>query len=236
MKKAKTSVEAQFDKFFSQKPVVQYEFDRKKMGQKDKKIIQCLSKYGIKGKKCLDTGPGTGRWLHFLKSNGSHYLAAIDISQKSLANCSHLCNKTQKANCEKDNFDFESDFFDIVISIEVLEHLRNPDNYLSEILRVTKKRGIILMSTPNISSFISRLRMLLGFLPVAVSTDKTHVRFYRKKDIVKLFALFNLQPQFIPTSISLNPFNSKSKINIPSLGLISSLDDSLLFMIQIEKR
>lgn len=233
MKDRETAVENQFDSLFSEKPVIKYEFDVSKMGRKDRKIIQCLLEYGIKEKKCLDIGPGTGRWLQFLKNNGADYLGAIDISQESLNRCSLLCNKTQKAHIETDKFDFESDFFDIVISIEVLEHLRDPDNYLSEIVRVSKKKGIVLMSIPNIASFISRIRMLFGRLPVAVASDKTHVRFYRKKDIVKLLAPFNMRPQFIPTSISLNPFNPKSKIHIPSSNFTSSLDDSLLFKIQI---
>ncbi len=91
--------------------------------------ITCLLKYGIKGKKCLDVGPGTGRWLQYLKNNYTSYLSAIDISDESLSRCAKLCNKTQKADLETDKFDFESDFFDIVISIEILEHLKNPDSY-----------------------------------------------------------------------------------------------------------
>ncbi len=235
MKKAKTLVEDQFDNLFTQKPALKYDFNIKKMGRKDRKIVQCLLEYGIKGKKCLDVGPGTGRWLQFLKNSGAGYLGAIDISQESLNRCSLLCNRTQKAHIESDKFDFEPDFFDVVISIEVLEHLRDPDNYLSEIVRVSKTGGIVLMSTPNVISFISRMRMLFGRLPIAIASDKTHVGFYRKKDIVNLLAPFNMRPQFIPTSISLNPFYQKSKLHIPSVNLISSLDDSLLFMIQIEK-
>lgn len=236
MDKTKNMVERQFDNLFSEKPDIQYEFNLKQMGRKDRKISQCLLRYGIKGKKCLDIGPGTGRWLQFLRDNGAGYLGAIDLSQKSLNRCSRLCDKTEKKDFEKDSFSFESDFFDILISIEVLEHLRDPDNYLSEIVRVTKKGGIVLMTIPNIVSLISRIRMLFGSLPIALAADKTHVKFYRKKDLTRLLAPFNVSPEFIPTSISLNPFNFKSKINIPSVRQISSLDDSLLFFFRIDKK
>lgn len=236
MKGKKTITENHFDELFTQKPILEYDFNINKMGRKDRKIIQCLLRHGIKGKKCLDVGPGTGRWLQFLKSKNAGYLGAIDISQESLNRCSLLCNQTQKADFENDKFDFETDFFDIVISIEVLEHLRDPDNYLAEIQRVTKKRGIVLMTVPNVVSLISRIRMLFGILPVAIASDKTHVGFYRKKDIIKLLAPFNLKPQFIPTSISLNPLSFKSRFRIPSFNLISSFDDSLLFLINIEKK
>lgn len=233
--KSNRSIEAHFDTIFSRKEQCDYRFDPREMGVKDKKIVQSLLRYGLKGKKCLDVGPGTGRWLSFLRKQGASYLAAIDISEKSLERCAPLCTKTQKVDLEKDEFEFDSDYFDIVISFEVIEHLRTPDLYLSEICRVVKDNGLLLMSTPNIASFISRLRILLGILPVAIASDVTHVRFYRKKDIVTLFERFNLKPEFIPTSISLNPFNPKSKFCLPSMAATSSLDDSILFLAHVRK-
>lgn len=220
----------QFDRRFSEKPALNYSFDSKKAGRKDRKIIQSLQSYGIGSKKCLDVGPGTGRWLQFFKKNGASYLGAIDFSQESLNKCANLCEKRQKANLETDGFDFESDTFDILISIEVLEHIKNPKKYLTEILRVTKTGGMVLMSVPNLVSFISRLRMFVGMLPMAMSSDSTHIRFYRKCDIKKIFAPFGLKPLFIPTSICLNPLRQKSMLTIPSFAPISFLDDSLLFM------
>ena len=56
---------------------------------------------------------------------------------------------------------------------------------------------------------------------------------FTDKDLITLFASYNLKPEFIPTSISLNPSNPKSKFCIRSLKLISNLDDSHLFVIKI---
>ena len=44
--------------------------------------------------------------------------------------------------------DFEDNFFDYVFLIEVLEHVKNPFIALSEINRVLKKGGKLIMSTP----------------------------------------------------------------------------------------
>ena len=38
---------------------------------------------------------------------------------------------------------------------------------------------------PNILSFSSRVRVVLGLLPVAIVSDPTHIKFYRKKEILK---------------------------------------------------
>jgi len=235
MEKTDEYIAKHFDNTFSAKPKIKYDFNIRKMGLKDRKIITHLLDYGITGKRCLDIGPGTGRWLTFLRENRASYLGAIDISQESLDICRRLCDKTQRADIAVEKLDFESNYFDIIISFEVLEHLRNPSNYISEMIRVIKNGGLVMMSTPNLVSLASRIRMFFGLRPMAMTLDETHVRFYRKKDITRLFSDYNVIPKFIPTSISLNPITPKSRFRIPSFGKLSSLDDSLLFMMNIKK-
>lgn len=227
----KTRVEDHFDGIFSQKRDEAYQFDWRSLRLKDKRIITTLLENGVQGKKCLDIGPGTGRWLSFLQSQEADYLAAVDISKESLTQCGPYCDKIQKVNLETDFLDFPNKFFDIVLSIEVLEHLWNPSHYFSELVRVVKNSGLILMSTPNLVSLISRLRMLVGYKPVAMASDPTHVRHYRPKDICSILQPFGLEPEFIPTSISLNPLSPKSKLVIPSNQALVSLDDTILFKI-----
>ena len=226
----KNNVERQFDDLFSNKVNKSYDFNSKKLSRKDKGIISCLENYGLKGKKCLDIGPGTGRWIQFIASHKPDCIAAIDISSEALSRCSTNCKYLQKANLELDKFDFD-DNFDVVVSFEVLEHLQDPSNYLKEMKRVTKPGGLMLMSLPNIASFISRVRLLLGILPPAIANDPTHVSFYRKRDIENLFKKIGLSAIFIPTSISINPATHKGILRIPSNKYISQFDDSLLFYI-----
>jgi len=226
------NLEKQFDTIFSEKPNIKYVFEADNLGYKDKKILSFLEGNTFE-KKVLDIGPGTGRWLQFMRSQGADFLGAIDISQEALKRVELLCDKTQKANLEFDSFDFEDSFFDIVVSFEVLEHLNEPYKFISEIKRVTKKGGFILLSLPNLISFISRIRLIFGLLPPVMSMDETHVGFYRQKDLISLFARYNLKPEFVPTSISLNPTNPKSRFCVRSLKSISNLDDSHLFVIKL---
>jgi 2-polyprenyl-3-methyl-5-hydroxy-6-metoxy-1,4-benzoquinol methylase len=44
---------------------------------------------------------------------------------------------------------FNNAVFDFVCSFEVIEHVRDPERYLSEIWRVLKPAGLALLSTPN---------------------------------------------------------------------------------------
>src|SRR5687767_14325904 len=49
-----------------------------------------------------------------------------------------------------------SETFDAVCCLEVVEHVENPWNLLREIHKVVKPGGYLLLSTPNITSFLSR--------------------------------------------------------------------------------
>ena len=50
---------------------------------------------------------------------------------------------------EKDNFSFDDNEFDLVISLAVLEHLKDPDFFLNESRRVLKNESFLFLSTPN---------------------------------------------------------------------------------------
>src|SRR5215207_2432017 len=66
----------------------------------------------------------------------------------------------------EDTFPYADGSFDIVIFTEVLEHLsRDPSHTISEINRITKIGGFLLLSTPNCASTRSILRILRGGNP-----------------------------------------------------------------------
>jgi len=47
--------------------------------------------------------------------------------------------------------------FDVVISMEGIEHIVNYQSFIAELSRITRQGGIIILTTPNISCFYSRL-------------------------------------------------------------------------------
>ncbi|MBC8492896.1 MAG: class I SAM-dependent methyltransferase, partial [Chloroflexi bacterium] len=44
---------------------------------------------------------------------------------------------------------FKDNYFDVVICLETIEHLENPQHCLNEVRRVLKKEGLFLVSIPN---------------------------------------------------------------------------------------
>ncbi|MBI5558043.1 MAG: methyltransferase domain-containing protein [Deltaproteobacteria bacterium] len=225
-------IEKYFDDYFQKKPDIRYEFDIRGMGRKDRRIVRTLREFGVSGKRCLDIGPGTGRWVQFLKKEGAGYLAAVDISPVSLERCAPFCDAVQQVNIEREKLPWDSESFDAVLFFEIIEHLVDCTNAIAEVMRVLKPGGLLLLSTPNLVSFISRLRMVLGMLPVAIAGDSTHVRFYRRQELAAAFAGYPARLAFLSTSFSLHPLKPKSHLRCPSFGWLTALDDSLLLCVR----
>ena len=55
---------------------------------------------------------------------------------------------------------FADEQFDAVITMEGIEHIANYQGFISEVARITKQGGIVILTTPNISCFYSRLMFM----------------------------------------------------------------------------
>ena len=70
-----------------------------------------------------------------------------------------------KLNLEEERFPFPNDYFDLVVTFGVLEHLKLYDNVIAESYRILKNGGLFLVSTTNLASYINRVALLLGYQP-----------------------------------------------------------------------
>lgn len=71
--------------------------------------------------------------------------------------------------------------FDLVFAGELIEHLIDTDGFLTEIHRVLRPGGVLVLTTPNLASLENRLRLLLGRYPNWVDYrlgSSGHVRAY----------------------------------------------------------
>lgn len=60
---------------------------------------------------------------------------------------------------------FDDGEFDAVVCLEGVEHLLNPVALIAELARVTRRGGSIVVSTPNVMNFYSRLQYLFTGFP-----------------------------------------------------------------------
>lgn len=83
---------------------------------------------------------------------------------------------------------------DLVLLIEVIEHVFSPDDLLSDVRSMLSDGGHVIITTPNLSSGLNRLMLLLGWLPLGmeVSTVKTYGR-PGSSDLVGHIRVFTLR-------------------------------------------
>lgn len=68
---------------------------------------------------------------------------------------------------------FADKSFDLLVSIEGIEHLENPSFFLRECARVTRDGGAVVITTPNVDSFRARRKCLVdGFFTFFNADDE----------------------------------------------------------------
>lgn len=105
----------------------------------------------LRDKKVLEIGCGRGGFSMYLASIGAN-LTAADFSAEAIRIAGQRLRQFE--NCELMMADvqevpFPDETFDLVVSLETLEHVPNPDGGLAELVRVTKLGGRLIISTPN---------------------------------------------------------------------------------------
>jgi ubiquinone/menaquinone biosynthesis C-methylase UbiE len=110
------------------------------------------------GDRALDLGSGTGDFTAVLSEAGAQAVG-VDVAQAAL----------ERARSRHPELDFElmpirgplpfaDNEFDLVWASEVIEHVADTARWLSEVRRVIRPQGRLLVTTPS----HARLRLLLG--------------------------------------------------------------------------
>ena len=102
-------------------------------------------------KVILDAGTGLGYGSYFIAENGAAWVLGVDVSEEAVDYAAENYRRENLAfgvaDCTRLGLRDRS--FDMVCSLELIEHLARPDRYLAEMCRVLKPGGLYFMSTPN---------------------------------------------------------------------------------------
>jgi SAM-dependent methyltransferase len=131
------------------------------------RVFHIITSQDILTKRILDIGAGRGYMSKllgdYIRERGgepAQVITACDLYPEYFLYKGVSCEKVEFTS----ELPFKEESFDIVYAIEVIEHLKNPYDFIQELFRVTRSGGKIIITTPNILNLFSRLSYLLtGF-------------------------------------------------------------------------
>ncbi len=128
--------------------------------------------------RVLDLGAGTGLIAKELKKKGCK-VTGLDMYPQE--NNPHF-EEYFVSNLDSPDFDFPMDSYDVVLMLDIIEHVNHPE-YLMDFIRSKfhpTHRPKIIMTTPNIAFMVMRFQLLLGNFNYGKKgiLDRTHKRLF----------------------------------------------------------
>lgn len=119
------------------------------------KNVPAIPSYAGNG-KILDLGCGTGDTLALLKRLGWD-VYGIDMDKNAISTGKKRGLSNLRLGTYKDLDKYPDNYFDAIRLYHVIEHLDDPSLCLSLIVKKLKKRGELIMGTPNMESLVSKI-------------------------------------------------------------------------------
>lgn len=180
-----------------------------------------------KTNKLLDVGCGYGFFLEIAKKKGWE-VYGTELSTEAAEQL-----RAKGINMfvgEFQNYECDPETFDVIVSIEVIEHINNPIAYVEKAHFLLRKGGKFYLSTPNFNSY---LRKRLG-AQYDVIDYPNHLCYYTPKTLTKLFTEHGFNKERLETTgISITRLKtSKGKSN---QQYVSETSDDEMLRYRIEK-
>jgi len=126
----------------------------------------------------LDVGCGDGsrtiRVAQYFRIDAEHTYG-VDNHEGLITNeCAKLFH-AKRIDLEMEPLPYGDNAYDLVVCNQVLEHLKNYDKVIHDILRVTRTGGYIMIGIPNLAHLINRIYLLFGIQPMCIAIKSQHV-------------------------------------------------------------
>ncbi len=146
-----------------------------------RRFIQSVLSSFDPGRKVLEVGCGTGANYPVLSETG-RYLVGLDLSDEALSYAPH----DPRVKGDGVNMPFQDGTFDLVVALDVLEHVVDDGALARELRRVTRPGGRVLVFVPAFS-----------FLWGVQDELSHHVRRYTRKTLLNVLRCGGLEAERI---------------------------------------
>lgn len=155
----------------------------------DGKFVSCMYQEildrvnKLEGNTILDLGCGNGNVISLLKKEREAFYYGLDISQNMIEGAKKRCGEeVDFVLGDAENLPYPDDKFDIIICNASFHHYPRPKVAVSEIKRVLKKNGTLILGDPTVPGIFIKI-----FNKMIQYSNSGDSRIWYKKDIVPLF-------------------------------------------------
>ncbi len=127
----------------------------------------------------LDLGCGQGKDLENIRKRWPGKKISLYGVDCFAPNCQKAAENgvtVYNINIENTVIPVKDGYFDLVIANQIIEHTKEIFWVFSEVSRVLKKGGLLIVAVPNIASWHNRIRFLFGQPPGSLELLGPHVR------------------------------------------------------------
>ena len=141
-------------------------------------------------KTILDVGTGEGEFGYSLKKELDVEVWGIELNQNAYNKAKIRLDKVFYGKFEDVYTQIPYNHFDVIVFNDVLEHMVDPFQVLECSKKLVREKGIVVASIPNVR-FWGNLKGLLKnkdwkYMDGGI-LDITHLRFFTKKSMIRLF-------------------------------------------------
>jgi 2-polyprenyl-3-methyl-5-hydroxy-6-metoxy-1,4-benzoquinol methylase len=140
--------------------------------------------------RVLEVGCGAGYTLSFLKAQGMcDWVCGIEISEAAAEKALRMLDEVVLGDIETMDLPVEAGSIDLLLCLDVLEHLVDPWEALSRLTTLLSPNGVLVVSLPNVRYYRILFQLVLrgrwdyqdsGIL------DRTHLRFFTRATAIEL--------------------------------------------------
>ncbi len=176
--------------------------------------------------RIFEVGCGSGNTLSFLKESGvCNWVGGIELFEGAAKLATNNIDLVIEGSIDDTELPFSINSIDVILCLDVLEHLVDPWNVIKRMHVLLKPGGVLICSIPNVQHYSASIPLFFlgkwnysdhGIL------DKTHLRFFTRKSAVELVTSSGLFVDSV-SSTGLEKWSKAGVANMLSLHIFRRL-------------
>jgi len=175
-------------------------------------------------KTTLEFGCGFGGFSALVKKRFGAETWAVEIDKEAAQKSAEILHRVINSDAVGAIEKLPDNYFDCIIFIDILEHLADPYFLLVAMKKKLTDRGVIVTSLPNVRYYHNYVDFAIKGnwdYQDAGTLDKTHLRFFTYKSILKMFKQLDFKVLLIE---GINKTRNK-KLRLLNILLFKMLED-----------